>query len=167
MANKRAHVAATINATSASEFFTQDMEDMGTDQDEHGPGSQAEADAVAARKIAEGKTATQKAEDPKKEPTKVRPWDGFQGMIEAFQGLKKRLYPYDRPYKTILGKYGVEHCNVFPKTKEGGAAAYAAYKELLAEVVRYEAEKAALTTQPTEPFETTLDDLPPELGGTK
>lgn len=30
MAQKRAHVAATINATSASEFFTQDMEDVPT-----------------------------------------------------------------------------------------------------------------------------------------
>lgn len=32
MAQKRAHVAATINATSASEFFTQDMEDRGSEE---------------------------------------------------------------------------------------------------------------------------------------
>jgi hypothetical protein len=37
MAYKRAKVATTINATSASEFFTQDVEDFALEQEPAGP----------------------------------------------------------------------------------------------------------------------------------
>ncbi len=52
MAEKRAHLSATTNATSASEFFTVDLEPGGTDSSEEtGAGSKEAAQAVAADKI--------------------------------------------------------------------------------------------------------------------
>ena len=44
MAQKRAHVGATINATSASEFFTQDVEDTGTTEEPTTPQPAPDAD---------------------------------------------------------------------------------------------------------------------------
>lgn len=58
MAYKRAKVSCTINATSASEFFTQDVEDAGSiDIGPNQMGTQAAADFVAQSKIAAHKLA--------------------------------------------------------------------------------------------------------------
>lgn len=59
MAQKRALVAATLIATSASEFFTQDVEDGGDiDTGGHPNGTQAAADHVRDQKIAQAKQNT-------------------------------------------------------------------------------------------------------------
>lgn len=81
MAEKRAHVAATINATSASEFFTQDMEDNGGNSgSSDGPqpdprGTKEAAAAVRDKKVTEMKNGKSYAEvsthDPRSRPMPI------------------------------------------------------------------------------------------------
>lgn len=63
MAQKRSLVAATLIATSASEFFTQDVEDMGhvenIDTGGHALGTQAASDYVRDQKLAEARKGAQ------------------------------------------------------------------------------------------------------------
>ncbi len=83
MAQKRAHVAATINATSASEFFTQDLDDL----------QRYDTDAPASA--------------PAEKPKEV---DAFK-MRDAFAGIKadlKKITGSDDKYYQILGNHGFE-----------------------------------------------------------
>lgn len=67
MAFKRCKVSTTINATSASEFFTQDVEDNLPPQEEHNPTAQNKEKTSAAKKAewAKSKAAQQEVLDRK------------------------------------------------------------------------------------------------------
>jgi hypothetical protein len=114
MAQKRAHVAATINATSASEFFTQDLDDRAEAAE-----TQAE---VVERRIQE--------ETPK--PHAVP--DKFK-MLKEFGTVKADLHKLDatdKLYYDILGAEGVEHADQI-KTHEQASRIYKLLKAKVAE----------------------------------
>jgi len=89
MAQKRAHVGATINATSASEFFTQDMDER-QESSEHAP-------------VAE--------QAPKPAPPEPFKMDfntlGYFGTVKG--EMKKLLDDDDMKYYAILAAHGYEH----------------------------------------------------------
>ena len=135
MAVKRAKVAATINATSASEFFTQDPPDVG-DADPHGftvdigtrrYGSQEAANYVAERKL-------QAAAGPNKPPNKPpvatatarpatpKPWANRGEMRRAFATLRDIVG--ETAYYTELQAAGVRDPGEF-RTAEKAEATYA------------------------------------------
>lgn len=119
IAFKRCKVSTTINATSASEFFTQDLEDMeGIATGGHPIGTKAAGQAVAGRKIAEMSGPTSEPPSPApfaatdddlplelggtgpippapalpKARGNGKPWVGGQAkMIEAFAKLKAAI----------------------------------------------------------------------------
>ena len=99
MAYKRAKVSGTINATSASEFFTQDVEDFTPPQEEpidiggRQPNSRAAQQFVAEQKIATGNL----------NPAGLIKWTGAQ-MAEAFQAMRKELG--ETAYLGELERYG-------------------------------------------------------------
>lgn len=135
MANKRAQVAATLNATGASRFFTQDLED----------GQQASASSYDPH----GEETPAPPPKPTPPPV-VRPqpdvpddiqrlWAGMVSIktnVETMQGLYKGMAELigsesaDRKYKEILGKYQrrdsdkpVEHSNQFATFRDARSAA--------------------------------------------
>lgn len=85
MAHKRALVGAVLIATGASEFFTQDVEDM--------------------------EIIDIPAEEPK--PVEEKPWRTFKEMLECFARVKEELGADARVYYEILSRYGVKHSNEF------------------------------------------------------
>jgi hypothetical protein len=111
---KRAYVEATLSATGASQFFTQDEDSIealsaaGIDTGGHPAGTQAAADAVAERKIAEMKA----------KPTTAEKSKDYQ-MLEAFGKIKKQIG--DRSYYTILGNNGFEHANEITDVRKARA----------------------------------------------
>jgi len=74
IAFKRCKVSTTINATSASEFFTQDVEDNPPPQEEHNPAAQTKEKTAAAKKSewAKGKAAQQEVLDRKMKELEAR-----------------------------------------------------------------------------------------------
>lgn len=107
MAHKRALVAAVLIATNASEFFTQDIEDMETID-------------VPVEKPASNFRET----DP--ETVVEKPWNKFKEMLECFARVKEKFGTDVRVYYEILGGYGVKHANEF----RDSAKALACYRDL-------------------------------------
>ena len=123
MAYKRAKVATTINATSASEFFTQDVEDFAPEQESpqsagpqpvstegvdtggHPAGAQA-ANYVAQQKLEALKTAGE--------------------IRRAFAALRERIG--ELRYLEVLERHGVRTPDQFRSTDK----ARACYRELAA-----------------------------------
>jgi ribosomal protein L37AE/L43A len=123
MAYKRAKVATTINATSASEFFTQDVEDFASEQEParaagpqpisseggdtsgHAAGTQAGND-VAQQKLEALKTAGE--------------------IRRAFAAIRERIG--ELGYLEVLGRHGVRTPDQFRSTDK----ARACYRELAA-----------------------------------
>ncbi|MGA2119541.1 MAG: hypothetical protein ABSH56_32940 [Bryobacteraceae bacterium] len=90
MAQKRALVAATLIATSASEFFTQDVEDAdpfgrNIESGLHSPGSQPPQEQIRDHKVEElrPKPASQAEPD-----TAGKPWKNFGEMRRLFEQLR-------------------------------------------------------------------------------
>lgn len=106
MGQKRAYVAATLTATGLSGRFTQDLEDMPRidtseiDTGGHPIGTQAAADAVAQRKIAEMQ---------KQQPAPTAAKSKDFAMLAAFGRIKKDIG--EKAYYIILGNNGYEHAN--------------------------------------------------------
>lgn len=113
MAMKRAHVAAVLSTTGASQYYTQDLEDS-EPQDRGGwedSGSKAAAAAVRDRRIAE----LQAQQD-------TGPGADARKLIAAFADLKQKLYVatngHHDAYYQALGPY--QHANELvhqPKTE--------------------------------------------------
>lgn len=138
MSCKRGHVAGTINTTSASEFFTQDLED----RESHEAGSQAAANAVAANKLVamnSGKEYTEvSSSDPKKTAIPDAPGGSAErpftmaSSIKAFTDLKGLMMARlgeelaSKIYYRVLGYHGAQHCNELKTAKP----ARDCYKEL-------------------------------------
>lgn len=98
MANKRAKIAATLNATSAHEFFTQDMEDIQQQQPESPPPTQAAPVAADVQRM----------------------WDHMTSIAtvcEVFKQLKVRMVQVMGPageseyYRILKAHGGVAHAN--------------------------------------------------------
>ena len=92
MAQKRALVAATLLATSASEFFTQDVEDAdlcgrNSDAGAHQPGTREAQEYVRDRKVEElrPKPAVSVESD-----AAVKPWNNFGEMRRLFEQLREQ-----------------------------------------------------------------------------
>ena len=145
MANKRAQVAATLNATGASRFFTQDLEDRQPDTppDEdpyRGTGTVAPEmrpqPKEEPRKQAQTQTTGQGA--PVQQPTaKATPpvlvdpdvralWarmNSKESSLKVFGELKASCVTVlgkeaaESSYYQVLGRYGVQHANEFKSTK--------------------------------------------------
>lgn len=162
MAYKRAKISTTINATSASEFFTQDVEDFAPEQprDEevppintggHPEGTQAAADFVAQRKVADlqmargaraecprnedtppppQRTRTATAPPPAKPPATAsasgsasnKPWRTFGEMRRLFDVVREQLGEVD--YLNELERSGVKKPDDFRKTEHAEACYY-------------------------------------------
>lgn len=128
MAEKRAHLLATINATSASEFLTQDV----MPEPDSAEGQQETTAQVADRRIAEetGKLEAQRANGgnpPEVEQTWKYMAQGLQQTLDAFKSLKEDLYAAmgastgETEYRRILGNYGVAKSNEFVKGPKASA----------------------------------------------
>lgn len=116
MACKRALVAATLNATAASDIFTQDVEDM-------------PPEIVNAEKTEKPKQEDKK-KPPKKQETKK---NGFE-FLKVMGELKKKLG--EEFYYQALGAYGYEHANEIKDRK----SQVEIYRDLELEVKRIKRE---------------------------
>jgi len=93
MAQKRALVAATLIATSASEFFTQDVEDAdpagrNIDTGSHSHGTREAQEFVRDRKLAELPSKPTVTVEP---DTSVKPWSNFGEMRRLFEQLREQV----------------------------------------------------------------------------
>jgi hypothetical protein len=108
MAQKRALVAATLIATSSSEFLTQDVEDAdssvrNTDTVSHPPGTREAQEYVRDRKL-EGlrsKPAAQVQPD-----ATVKPWKNFGEMRQLFEQVREQVG--ETLYREELERAGVQ-----------------------------------------------------------
>ena len=145
MANKRAKIAATLNATSAHEFFTQDMEDI----------QPAAAEPMQANGAAAEPIPTESAKSP--ELAKAVPVP----TGKDFGKLRKDFLEFGTggaaEYDRVMGKH-CEQGKTFPATVRKAQAAYAELQESLKTL-------AGFMQAGTEPFKAGEDDLSPELQG--
>jgi hypothetical protein len=131
MAHKRALVAAVLIATNASEFYSQDLEDL---------------EVIDIPSTPHQKPAGKPQSPPAKPDAPARPWNKFKEMTEQFANLHGRLGPdYEHVYRETLQRYDVEHSNQF---RDSGQA-IACYRELLEKVQQIE---AAADEMPPEDF---------------
>ncbi len=122
MANKRAKIAATLNATSAHEFFTQDMEDMGQQ-------SEPEEERKPPMKTETKPTVT--IEAPQEHPDVLEMWRlmvNIASICEIFSQLKKRMLEVMGPggeteyYRILTAHAGVKHANEIKSKAKGREA---------------------------------------------
>lgn len=170
MAMKRALVAATLIATSASDFFTQDMEDMGADAFPQ-QNTKAEQAEYAQQRIAEerAKAAAAKPAAPVEtdDPELADFWSrmvGIPAIVKVFAFFKDRITTLTgadpeqketHPYYQIIGKIGMAHGNDL-KGKTNRQLKQTV-KELL-DYCRFAAEKPA--PLPPRELEITDADIP-------
>ena len=125
MAQKRALVAATLIATSASEFFTQDVEDAdpsgNLDTGSHAPGTWEAQEYVRDRKLEElrSKPAVSVSSD-----AAGKPWKNFGEMRQVFAQLREQVG--ETRYREELQLAGVENPGQF----QTAAPALACYGRL-------------------------------------
>lgn len=146
MAQKRALIAAVLIGVNASEFFTQDLEDMPGSEPQ---GSQAAADAVAASKIEAMRnekpplTETLKKSVDEASTAHVKPFS-IKDSIYAFASLKQTGLEefgddWKAEYYRILGAHGVEHSNGL-KTPKAARECYKALSQRLIDMRRAAAD---------------------------
>lgn len=133
MAQKRAYIAAVLSATGASQYFTQDIEDMDIDTGGHPVGTAAARDHVRDRKLAEarteaprgaqavrpaGKTAPPPVAEAVVDPDIAQVWQrmgtSISGVCTVFAEFKKsceELSGSDKEYYAILTRHGFVHAN--------------------------------------------------------
>jgi ribosomal protein L37AE/L43A len=123
IALKRAKISATINATSASEFFTQDIEEQ--------PEPEPEPETQKAQQPAQTLTGKPAATLPDAQSqtssspqSTTKPWRTFGEMVRCFEALKSQI-PWPLYYE-VLRQFGVEHSNQFDNAK----ASWACYQRL-------------------------------------
>lgn len=138
MAQKRALIAATLIAINASEFYTQDLEDLATegiDTGSHPVGTKEAAAAVGERKIEEMRNAA-KSEPPEPNPedaekisdSVIAMWKRMKdkaSCIAELAVLKDRLQTLGREkeYYRVLEAAGKRHANEFTKIEDARKAA--------------------------------------------
>ena len=107
MAQKRALVAATLIATSASEFFTQDVEDTdpsgrNIDTGSHPTGTREAQAYVRDQKLAEIRLKPAVAAESE---AVAKPWKNFGEMRQLFEQLREQVG--ETRYRAELEKAGV------------------------------------------------------------
>ena len=111
MAQKRALVAATLIATSASEFFTQDVEDTdlrNIDTGSHALGTREAQEWVRDRKLDDLRAKSAVPEEP---DAAVKPWKNFGEMRQVFE--QKREQVGETRYREELELAGVQNPGQF------------------------------------------------------
>jgi hypothetical protein len=113
MAQKRALVAATLIATSASEFFTQDVEDSDScgrnvDTGAHPTGTREAQEYVRDRKLEELRPKPSVSVEP--DPA-VKPWKNFGEMRRIFEQMREQVG--ETRYLTELELAGVQNPGQF------------------------------------------------------
>jgi hypothetical protein len=93
MAQRRALVAATLIATSASEFFTQDVEDAdplgrNVETGPNPPGTREAQEHVRDRKLAELRPKPPASAEP---DGAVKPWKNFGEMRRLFEQVREQV----------------------------------------------------------------------------
>ena len=96
MAYKRCKISGTINATSASEFFTQDIEDF-TVSDDIDTGGNPRGTAAAAQYVAQQKIATGNLHSK-------APWKNMGELAKAFEAIREKAG--EVAYREELERYG-------------------------------------------------------------
>jgi hypothetical protein len=126
-------IAATLTATNASEFFTQDVEDMEV-IDVPSTEPPRESKTRPADRDADPPSARQAKPQSSQPP--ARPWNNFSQMVSEFAKLRGRLGPNDdHIYGEVLREFQVAHSNEFADY----ATATAAYRRLRSRVLEIEA----------------------------
>lgn len=113
MAQKRALVASVLIATSASEFFTQDLEDL-TDHGATTDQRRETHEELAERRIAEEREKAQRSSDPVPSTTTRSP---YSDMLALFDKAKASIGR--ETYYRILGNAGYAHANEIPDVATG------------------------------------------------
>jgi hypothetical protein len=113
MAQKRALVAATLIATSASEFFTQDVEDADSlardiDTSSHAQGKRKAQEYVRDRKLEEARPKPAVSVEP---DAAVKPWKNFGEMRQVYQRLREQVG--EVCYREELERAGVQNPGQF------------------------------------------------------
>lgn len=159
MADKRAYIAATLSATGASQWFTQDMEDKPEDDSaavgaKYGvqPGT-----AEASVKVADAKIAEGKAQAPPPDPDAWR--KGF--IAEILKANEKMGDAEVKQVITGMSYESIEKVTTLEAAQAVVKALGARYRALKAQAV------AAPKTEPLTPFAATDEDLPAELAGSQ
>lgn len=129
IADKRAYIAATLSATGASQFFTQDLEDMAAaePQQQNTPAQQQE---LAQKRIAEEREKQQDAPPMASGPQS----DWRATMAKRMSGAMNQLGK--TRFFEILGAHGVESVDQIKTVKQGNdifADLVAKFKELEAQ----------------------------------
>ncbi len=130
MANKRAKIAATLNATSAHEFFTQDMEDIQQEpQPEYAPPHQQRQQPQTAQ-------ADPQPEVPQQVQKMYDHMKSIATICEVFAALKKRMSELmgmagDAEYYRLLKKYGgVDHANQIKSKAKARETVYVMWQSI-------------------------------------
>jgi hypothetical protein len=130
MAQKRALVAATLIATSASEFFTQDVEDLSTDRgvfvtiaESSGVLQGAGGESIDSR-MPPGKSVTSENSSSRK------PWRNFGEMRKFFEQLREQVG--ETRYLEVLEGAGVTNPAQFRSPKQA-MACYSRLVQIAAE----------------------------------
>ena len=126
MAQKRALVAATLIATSASEFFTQDVEDTdpcgrNLDTGSHPHGTREAQEYVRDRKLEELQLKPAVSAGP---DAGGKPWRNFGEMRRVFEQLREQVR--ETRYLEELELAGVQN----PAQFQSAAKAFACYWRL-------------------------------------
>jgi hypothetical protein len=113
MAQKRALVAATLIATSASEFYTQDVEDADSfgrniDTGSHPRGPRETLEFVPDRKL---DNLRAKSPVPVEPDAGVKPWRNFGEMRRVFEEVREQVG--ETRYLEELGRAGVQNPGQF------------------------------------------------------
>jgi len=109
MAQKRALVAATLIATSASEFFTQDVEDADhSDTGSHPSGTREAQEWVRDRKLDDHRA---KSAVPAGPESAGKPWKSFGEMRRVFDQVREQVG--ETRYLEELGLAGVQNPGQF------------------------------------------------------
>jgi hypothetical protein len=132
MAQKRALVAATLIATSASEFFTQDVEDLEpcgreSDADSHRRGNTETKESARDRKREEEALKPATAGEPN---AAVKPWKNFGEMRRLFDQIRERVG--ETRYLEELALAGVQNPAQF-KTANTALACYVRLTDIAAQ----------------------------------
>lgn len=121
MAAKRAKIAATLNATSAHEFFTQDVEDMKQPPVEDTPAARNDIPQPPKNGGVQGKTAkaAQPAGTEREIPDAPTPGQSspFKAMLDKCAEAKASIG--SAHYYRVLKEHGLEHANEIPDIATG------------------------------------------------
>ena len=138
MAQKRAMIAATLIAVNASEFYTQDLEDLNIsaiDTGGHPAGTKAAAQAVAERKIEDLKKPTERRVE--EIPLEVlETWAKMKGVKSCIEELGKMKQQFlgamgpagETEYYRVLAGYDVKHSNEMPSAEKARECLYRMWK---------------------------------------